>query len=347
MVDEFLHWWAAQLRSLMPQSFAGLQQRWRNRLIAELHGPPAAHELTLTLQRHGQTRVLGRFALDRTGIEAMRTALASKPHPATAELRLPPGMLLEQRTTLPLAAEWTIGRVLLHEIERITPFAAADLFWTWSAERRNDVLGRLQVCLSLVPKAAISEAISALQRAGAAVSVLDAASPAGAPRRLQLRDPTTGDKRRRGLALACGVCVALAAAAVAIPFVNQSLAVQRAADRMASLRPGMQEIDALRQRIAGAEAGSSVLSALRLRVGDTMGILATLTRVLPDDTYVKDLTLHGRVATFGGQSFAAAHLISALASDPTIHNPGFTAPITRSEISGNVESFSVRLEFGP
>ncbi len=76
-------------------------------------------------------------------------------------------------------------------------------------------------------------------------------------------------------------------------------------------------------------------------------MLAALTEILPDDTNLSDLVLRSRVATLSGRSAAAARLITALASDPTIHNPIFTAPVTRSDIAANVESFSIRLEFVP
>jgi general secretion pathway protein L len=341
MFETFLRWWATQLLSLVPPGLGALAGRWRTRLIADLQGPA----LTLTLQRHGRTTALGRFTLDPAGTGAMRAALAGRRPPAMAVLRLPPEMLLEQRVTLPLAAEWTIERVLLHEIERVTPFATADLFWTWSVERRNDALGRLQVCLSLVPKASVSAAIAAMRQAGAPLSVLEAELPGGVPRRMPLREAGPRSWGGRRFALACSLCATLAVIAVAIPFVDQSLAAQRYEDRLTYLRPGMRQVETLRQRITGAETGASALSTLHQRVGDTLGMLATLTRVLPDDTYLKDLSIRAGVATFAGQSLAAAHLISVLDSDPAIRNPGFTAPITRSEISGNIESFSVRLEF--
>ncbi len=187
----------------------------------------------------------------------MRAALASQARPATVILRLPPGMLLEQQVTLPLAAEQNLDQVLAYEMDRITPFAADDLFWTWSAERRDQALGRLYVCLSLVPKVAVSAVIAALQQAGAPLSVLEAALPTGAPRLLPLRHSAQRDSRwrRRMVALAGGVCATLAGTVVAIPFIDQSVAARRNEDYIASLRPRMQEVETLRNRIATAAAG--------------------------------------------------------------------------------------------
>jgi general secretion pathway protein L len=350
MIREFLNWWAGQLLALVPRRLTGRDRRWRNPLIAELDDSAATPGMALTLQRRRRSVTLGRFALDDAGIGAMRSALARQARPATVILRLPPGMLLEQQVTLPVAAGRNLDQVLAYEMDRITPFAADELFWTWSAERRDQALGRLCVCLSLVPKLAVSAAITALQQAGAPLTVLEAALPAGGPRLLPLRHGAQHGSRwrRRMVALAAGVCATLAGATVVIPFVNQSAAIRHSEDRIAALRPGMQEVAALRKLIADAEAGGDVLLAQRQRFGNTLGMLAALTGILPDDTHLTDIAFRSRVATLSGRSDGAARLIAALASDPAIQNPVFTAPITRSDIAtNNVEGFSIRVEFLP
>jgi general secretion pathway protein L len=347
MIREFLNWWAGQLLELVPKRLTAQDRRWRSPLIAELDDGPAPG-VALTLQRRRRKVALGRFALDDAGIGAMQAALASQPRPATVVLRLPPGMLLEQRVALPLAAERNLDQVLTYEMDRVTPFAAADLFWTCSAQRRDPALGRLHVCLSLVPKVAVAAAITALQQAGTPLTVLEVLLPTGAPRLLPLRHGGRRDSRGRKAVLAGSFCTILAGAAVAIPFVNQSAAIQRIEERIAALRPAMREVEALRKLVADAEAGGDVLAAQRQRVGNTLGMLAALTEILPDDTHLMDIALRNRVATVSGRSDGAARLIAALASDPTIQNPAFTAPITRSDIAtNNVEGFSIRMEFLP
>jgi hypothetical protein len=44
-----------------------------------------------------------------------------------------------------------------------------------------------------------------------------------------------------------------------------------------------------------------------------------------------------------GQSATAARLISALAADPAIRNPAFSAPVTRNETT-HTDLFSIRAE---
>ena len=54
--------------------------------------------------------------------------------------------------TLPLAAERQPEGVLRFDMDRLTPFPAEDLFWTWVIERRDRARRMLHIGLSFIPK---------------------------------------------------------------------------------------------------------------------------------------------------------------------------------------------------
>lgn len=349
---EFLEWWGKHLLAWLPARLMRRGKNRRNVLVADADpyaDPPAA---ALTLRRREQQVQLGRFTLDEVGIRAMKAALAerSRLRPALVVLRVPPDLLLERQVALPLAAERDLDRVLAYEMDRFTPFTAEELFWTWRVERRDRAEGRLLAQVSLVPKAMVAATLDALERAGAMPSLLEAdvAEEEGEePRLLPLRHAAVPNRRwqRPALAIGGGVCAVLAAAAVVIPFIGQSRAQEEAEAAIASLRPQVDRVSAVRRRIAETRAGGDELAAQRARVGDALGMLAVLTQALPDDTYLVDLTIRGRTATMSGQSAAAARIIGALSADAAVRNPAFTAPVTRNE-SGQKEGFSIRAELG-
>ena len=95
-------------------------------------------------------------------LPALRASVAGQ-GPA-AVLRLPPELLLEQQATLPIAAERDPERVLSYEMDRITPFTADELFWTWAVERRDRIQGRLYLRLLLVPKIRLAPVLAAIAR---------------------------------------------------------------------------------------------------------------------------------------------------------------------------------------
>ena len=73
--------------------------------------------------------------------------------------------------------------------------------------------------------------------------------------------------------------------------------------------------------------------------------IAALTEILPDDTWLTELTLRQRKLTMAGRSAGAARLIGLLSADPTIRDAAFVAPVTRAD-SGGVDVFSIRAEVG-
>ncbi len=141
-------------------------------------------------------------------------------------------------------------------------------------------------------------------------------------------------------------CTALALTAVGLPFVRQALDRADVENRIEMLRPRVAEAEALRQRIAGNEAGSDVIAAERARLGDPLRVIAAVTDILPDDTFLTEMQLRRGRLSLAGQSAAAARLIPALAAEPTFRNPAFVAPVTRVE-RGQADVFSIALDLGP
>lgn len=347
MISDILDWWLRQMRELAFALFGRHGETFANGLIIEAPDSPDTQppSVDITLRRRGER--LGRFTLDETGIPRLRNVLRQRKPPARIVLRLPPSVLLEREVALPLATERDPERVLHYEMDRLTPFDPAELYWTWSVAQRDRAHGRLLLRLSLIPQATLAPLIAALARAGVAPTALQAASPDGTARLIALRHARSGTDiwHRRAMVAAAGTCAALACAAAVLPFVRQS--VERAAveQRIIALQPRVAEAERLRRRIAGRTADTDVITAERTRVGDALLVLADLTDILPDDTYLTDFTMRQRKLDIGGQSAAAARLIATLSSG-TIRNPAFAAPVTRAD-HGDADVFSIRAEAAP
>ena len=348
MLNEFLSWWSRQLLSLAPARLGSEDRQGGAALFAHARPGDRAAGLDLLLRRRGQEIALGRFGIDEAGLRGMRAALAGRPRAAAVVLRLPAGQVLEQSVALPLAAERDPERVLHYELDRLTPFAPDEVYWGWTVARRDRVRGKLHLSLSVVPKAGLLPQVAALEAAGAAPTAVEGPGADGLPRRIALQRARSGREcwRRRGLAAAATACAVLAVVAAGLPFVRQSAALDAVETRIAALRPAVDQADALRREIAAAAGSNDVIAAERARVGDALGVVATVTNVLPDDTYLTDLQLQGRVLTITGQSAAATRLIALLAAEPAFRNPAFTAPVTRNEPS-RAEGFAIRAEVGP
>jgi len=351
MLKAFLLWWGRQLRDLVPARL-GLQDPSRgNFLRVVAHTKDGTPTIDLVLRNAGQELALGEFSLDPAGLEAARATLAAHAgaeKPPQAVLRLTPDNFLEREVVLPLAAEHEPENTLRYEMDRLTPFTAEEIFWAWSKQGQDRARGRLLLRLSLVPKTVVLPVIAALKRIGVAAPQLEMPHGDGPPRLIDMMPPDLAllHRRRLGLALAGGLCAVLALVAVALPFVQQARALADLDARIQALRPRLAQVETLRRRVAGDTAGADVFARERVQLGDALQVLATVTEILPDDTFLSEFTLSQGKLGIRGQSATAARLIAALAAEPTLRNPAFAAPVTRID-SGQAELFSIRAELAP
>ncbi len=349
MMTEFLGWWTLQLRSLAPGIFRdGGRGGWRRRAlvvsVADLASGEEPGAVEVFAPGRGRDNRLGCFSLDAAGIATLLTAAARHARHPTL-LRLPPALVLEQEVSLPLGAERNLERVLQYEMDRLTPFAADELFWSWTVVQRDRA--QVHLLLSLVPRASLAPLLDALQQARIRPVLIESgAAVDGLPREILLERPHSRTWQRRGVTVMAALCAVLAAAVVAAPFVLQHIELGRIDGRIAALKPKVDRAEALRRAIARNAAGTDVIEAQRAKVGEVLQVIATLTDVLPDDTYLVDLAVRARTVTLSGQSAAAARLIAAFSANGAIRNPAFAAPVTRNEGNGG-EGFSIRAEMAP
>jgi general secretion pathway protein L len=300
-----------------------------------------SEHLQLTMRRRGRETLLGRFTMTEAGLaEAVRSL---RRRPRQVILRLASGAMLERPIELPLAAERDVDRVLVFEMDRFTPFAAAEVVWQADVLQRDPAQRRLLLRLSLVPRAAIQSCLDLLSRAGLAPDWLEALTADGTPRRLPLADHAA-PRSFRAMTVAAGAVAVLGVAVVATPFVMQWLARDATEHAIAGIQPQVTRVEGLRRHLA--DAGSDAIAAERDRIGNVLQVLAIVTDTLPDDTWLTELSLHQGKLNIAGQSPAAARLIPALAAEPNLRNPAFAAPVTRAP-DGHADLFVIRADLAP
>ena len=329
-VQDLTTWWLSQLRDLAP---AALRQPgpMADALIVDTAGAG------LILRRNRRETPLGAATPD-----ALRQALSRRP--PRILLRVPTGAVLERPLVLPLAAEPELDRVVAYEIDRISPFTADEIAWTYAVRHRDVAGARLHLAVAILPRAALDPALQLLAEAGAAPAAVLAPRDDAAPWLIPLAH---APRRRRVLAAAATACALLALLAITVPFVRQQMALDQARERIERLRPDIARIDALRRRIAERTGGLDAVNAEAARVGSPLEILATLTNLIPDDTYLTALSLRQRVLNVSGRSAAATRLIPLLSADPAIHDAGFAAPVTRAVGDDtHPDVFSIRASIG-
>jgi len=303
---------------------------------------PGDGTLVARMRRRGRFASPVRLAADAAGVARLAALRGRRP----LALELPAGSLLERDVVLPIAAEQAPEQVLSYELDRLTPFSAADAFWCWSVLGREPALDRLTLRLGVLPRQEVAPALDLLALGRLVPDWLEVPMPGGPPAVVPMRHVQTGRARLRPTMLAGALCGALAVVAVVLPFVQQELAATDLDREIAALKPKIAEVDALRRRIASAASEGDVVAAEQARSGDALRGLAAVTDLLPDDSFLTEFTLKSGQLGLRGQSPVASRLIALLAADAAIRNPAFTAPVTRAD-SGRMDLFAIRADLAP
>lgn len=339
MLRDFLNWWFGQLAELLPPRLR------RSGLVAEdalVVAPTAplggsAEAVTIGLRRGGRETQLGRFALGGSGAEL------PNPGARPVVLRLGAGDVLAKTVSLPLAAERELHQVLAFEMDRETPFASEEVYWSHRVETVDRRNGRLQVRLLLTPRARLQPLLAGLAQAGLTPRRAEIGDGPDAGRYVAL-DGNGGrlhHTSHRVLWPLAAACALLAIACVATPFIRQESALSAIERRVAAGRTAAAEAERLRQEIDRLVHSADLIEKERDKAGRPVDVLAAATRILPDDTYLAEMELQHRKVTLSGRSAAAARLIGMLAG--SFQNPAFAAPVTRLEAL-HAEVFTITAE---
>jgi general secretion pathway protein L len=347
MLQEFARWYGRQMAALLPSLAAPRETAPNGLVIAAEMARPEAPAVRFLVRRAGRETALDRFTLDAGGLSAARGALSGR-RLAPAFLRLPPGLLLERTVTLPLAAEPSLERVVHYELDRYTPFAADEVFWSAQVRSRDRAQARMQVAVTLVPRATLAPLLAPLRALGITPLALEGQVAGGFLRRVPLAVEAAERKARRARRVAWAAaagCFVLALVAIGLPFLLLSQTQAAIEDQVAALQPRMTQAEAIRQSLAARGAGSDAIAAEQAQVADPLQAIAALTQILPDDTFLTALVLQKRDVTIEGQSANAARLIGLLSNDPVIRNAAFAAPVTRNDTGADL--FSIKAEVRP
>jgi general secretion pathway protein L len=252
-------------------------------------------------------------------------------------------MVLQKRYAVPTAPRGDLEQMLRHDLARITPFPAHALFWRWDGRPKPGDRTRTEIVLTMVPKTALAATLDRLAAAGIVPRFLEIG--AGVQRRLVPLAEQDAD-RSRLVPLLARVCAGLAVVALVLPFMLQELALRTTNAEIAAVQPAVAQVEALRRSLTAGSAGREVLAREQERTADVLQVLATLTRVLPDDSFLTDFALRDRHFTISGRSASAPGLITGLSEEPAFRDASFTAPVTRIE-GATADIFSIGADVAP
>jgi general secretion pathway protein L len=326
MLASLYSWWLARITELLPTAWTNATTRSRDGIVVDATSDGG---VTVSIRRRGALSPIGLGAAAR---QTRKLVL----------LRPPPGSVLVKNHVVPTVPARQLAQLLRHELARITPFSAEDLFWRWDGHARPNNRSRTDITLTMVPRKALAPALTALAGVGLKANFVEV-GPVEQPALLSVgeaADQASGTRFTKVLAYGCA---SLAVVAIVLPLGLQAVALYSTNAAIDELQPTIAQVEAFRRGLAAGDAGRDILAQETERTGDVLQTLAAVTRILPDDTYLTDFSLRERQMTLSGRSASAPHLITGLSADPAIRNTAFAAPVTRIE-GATSDVFSIKAE---
>lgn len=340
----FFAWWLGELAGLWPKRLRPTGRRERSRLVLVLTGsrvvlqepgPEGEHELGHADAADGDlTAALG-AALGR-----------SKRRGRDVTIRLGPDGGLRRTLELPLAARGNLEQLLQFEMDRLTPFRSDQVYTAHRVANVDAAAKRLRAEVHIAPRERVDQALALARDLGLQAKRVELAGADEAGPALDLLPDHTGERARptthlvRALAL---LTLLLVAAAVVIPLYRQQSLARSLAEQVEAARIEAEKSLVLREQLDElTQTADFVVKARRDRPMVT-AIVAELTRVIPDQAHVSQLSIDEDTVQLHGLARAASGIIGQLEQSDLFDAPRFRSPVT-IDPGENLERFHIEVE---
>ncbi|WEN15299.1 fimbrial assembly protein [Rhodanobacter sp. AS-Z3] len=335
----FLHWWAGELRGLLPVHWRGFFSSGADWYLLQ------AEAATWSLRRNSHAEVLAswheaeqvdgsgkpplalRDALQRVDREDLRVALL-----------LSPALVLRRSVSLPLAARDNLFQVAGFELDRQTPFTLAQVYYSVRELPTAAPPGRFNAELVVVTRDHVDPLLARLQTQSVGVDAVDVAAGAsrlGVNLLPQERVPRHAHPRRRLNLLLAATCVLLLVFVFGEWLHNRQLALQQMRTEVEAMRGEAQQVAALRQQLQDNAGAAGFLAQRKKNSVAMLSVLEDATARLPDSAWLERFSVDntGQIG-FQGQSQQAAKLLDALKDSHLITDASFQGSIQPDPTTG-------------
>jgi general secretion pathway protein L len=321
------------LRSLLPARWRDWIEGENLRLLLVREGG----QLSLVSAGSRGQRALGQVPLDDAGLlQSVRDRLDEGSAPRW--LLLPPEAVLRRVLSLPEAAQPRLREVLAFELDRQTPFTAAEVSYEGRVLSRDAASGQLQVQLTVLPRSRLEAELAALGPLAPGLAGVDVLAPDGGPQGLNLlpearRAHRMDPVRRLNLALA-GVAAFCLVATLLLSLHNRSQRLESLRQEVAQATIEAREARLLRNQLQTASQAANFLAAHRAGRPTMLEVLDDLTRRIPDDTAMDKLAINDDVLVLVGLSRSAPALVGLLQESPLLVSPALSGPVQADPRAG-------------
>lgn len=340
---QFLRWWADELSEVMPEQLRERRQYAQRRLLIQVdHG-----EIVLSVEGGGATQSLDSFSTEQDiQLLQQRVRELLQQHELTEvsrDLLLPEDVILKTQVVMPLAAEVNMRQALAYEMDKHTPFTADQVFYNWHVVSRDRDAGQVQFELYVTLREPVEKQLELLKKLGLEPTGIDIATAEG-PLQINLlpedlRFHIVNQRARLNWILAAGTLVLLVFVMAQSLWLRQHQ-IDEINEAIDSVRSEALAVQQIRKQIEDASEAAGFLQSRKIHNKYKSEVLAELTRILPQDTYLDRLSMHAETTQMQGKSDNAQSLIELVNASPYFENASFRGP-TRMDTRSRKEIFDL------
>jgi len=334
---QFFQWWGEELRNAMPAQLRARMQYARRKLLMQV----GDGEIALSIDDAEAIQSLDSLSIDQGAqLQQQRIRELLQQHELTEvnrDLLLSEAVVLRTEVVMPLAAEASLRQALAYEMDRHTPFQAEEVFYTWRMMSRDREAGQLHFELCVTPREPVEANIELLKRLGLAPTGVDVTSPDGPlginllPEALRYRIVNQQDRLNWAIG---AVAVFLMAFVMAQSLWLREHQVEAIGEAIDNVRAEAMAVQQIRKQIDDAGEAAGFLQSHKIENGYKLEMLAELSSILPEDTYLDRLSMHADTVQMQGKSENAQRLIELINASPYFENASFRGPTRLDNRSG-------------
>jgi len=350
-LERFWRWWIGELKQCVPAGARHFLTLDKSGLAITLDGARASFSLggKPDSSPGGPVVDLDHIEEERRG-ERLASFLAELPEGTPVSLFLSSDQVLWHEVMLPLAAEQDLGAVIRFELDRLMPFSAGEAVYGYRLVGRFPEVEKLRVDLVAAEKGVVDVLVDKIGDLGLVVSAvyprLSGVDVRTHPT-LNMLAPAQRPARGNWLDARVRNAVLVAAALLLLVFAFPVWQINRTEAALDEKITVIQrDASALSEKRATLEArlgGQGYLLQRKSEMPGKLEVVAELTRLFPDHTWVSRLSIAGATVGVSGESDNASELIELLDASPLFHNVRFDSPVTRNSLS-NRDRYEIRME---
>ena len=346
----FWQWWLGELRALVPPRLMS----WVVGDVAVTDVMVDASTISLMRMESGKLTAIVTIPLAEITTHPRLRELRAKGH-AQARLLLDARQILQKNISMPAAVEENLREVMGFELDRHTPFTAAQAYFDVKLRKRDAPRESIDVLLAIAARNVVDPLLVTVRQAGLSVESVSAADADPVGQTIELLPASEKPARKWGNLLRLNI--ALFALAMMFALIALLLPIWQKREAVIALNPVVGKAAtefAVNQRVHDEYVKlaneHNFITGKKQGMHSSLAVLEELTKISPDTTVAQsmDMKTNGktREVTLMGEALAASKVIESLEQSPLFQNATQRSQ-TRKGSLGTNEWFHVATELKP